>query len=558
MTLCATKVFIRKQLPCFIGIPSRYSHTTSNPWQIPVSSPLPNHTVTTAQQYTKRLPDDIQRVHPEIPFHLYCVYEPDRYVLHGMMCLTNAHCQIPEEKDIGVLALGESYRLILDQIMDHTQDQMDPIISSLENLNEDIRSKVTQSLDELRGIATTPYFSKHLLSPSDLKLFLSGQPRDVNFIRHNMLTAPFINSVLTSSHAEDIISGYIYLHPHVLNHTLFTLLRPIFDKAIDELCIPRVPTYSPQSPLTTVASGAPTSGKSFARDVFRIYFHEKGFPSWREVVKVDADIFRRALLDINTLSKEDRPFHCTLTNCETVSVLEMLTHYLTHSNPEHSNIHLDNFYLTRSELISLSKKSKEVLLSFYFIPPEEAVLRNMLRGKAIGRYIKISSLLKKYQRTNQDFFKLVSGLHGYPVRFELLDKHVPLGDKPHLVAYGNLQKSRIRVYDVMGVMKLTQYSKINTHATHPDALYLSPIDRQPNSNLLGFQVWIDHFRKISFTDSTSIVTDDTHDYARISIDPKTQQKRLYILNPSHFEQVISSCKWSKTFFEWARSPSLRC
>jgi hypothetical protein len=232
-------------------------------------------------------------------------------------------------------------------------------------------------------------------------------------------------------------------------------------------------------PVVMNTKGASASGKSTMRPLQRQLAAELAI-DWRDFALVSPDIWRKFLLDYDTLG-EHYKYAGAFTARELAIVDQKLDRYMARKAERDGMTHLlidrfrfDSFAPDSEQAGSnlLTRFGREVYMFFMITPPHETVERAWRRGLEVGRYKAVDDTLahniEAYAGMPDLFFTWA--LHpGMSVHYEFLDNSVPAGERPRTVAFG--RGGELNVLDVKRLLDVDRYRKINIDARSPGEVY---------------------------------------------------------------------------------------
>lgn len=233
-------------------------------------------------------------------------------------------------------------------------------------------------------------------------------------------------------------------------------------------------------PVVMNIKGASASGKSTMRPLQRQLAEELGI-DWRDFAVISPDIWRKFLLDYDTLGDAYK-YAGTLTGHEVAIIDQKLDRYMADKADKDAMSHLliDRFRFDSfaaepdaeegSNL--LTRFGDDVYMFFMITPPEDTVARAWLRGLEFGRYKAVDDLLDHNVEAYTGMPRLFFTWALRPdktVHYEFLDNSVEKGQRPRTVAFG--QDGEITILRVKPLLDINRYQKINIDATTPADLY---------------------------------------------------------------------------------------
>lgn len=270
------------------------------------------------------------------------------------------------------------------------------------------------------------------------------------------------------------------------------MIEPWIEKAAAELGYRLLPAQ--QSPVVMNVKGASASGKSTLRPEQKRLAGELGL-DWRDLALISPDIWRKYLLDYDTLGEIYR-YAGTLTGHEIAIIDEKLDRYMTRKGQRGAIPHLlidrfrfDSFAVTPEEEEGsrlLTRFGATVYMFFMITPPDATVERAWKRGLQFGRYKAVDDLLdhnvEAYTGMPRLFFTwaLKSDKR---VHYEFLDNSVAEGERPRTVAFG--WNGDMTILDIKFLLDVDRYTKINIDAKRPEDVYPGG-DAMTAANNTGF------------------------------------------------------------------------
>ena len=250
----------------------------------------------------------------------------------------------------------------------------------------------------------------------------------------------------------------------------------------------------PDQERTVVMStkGASASGKSTMRPLRRRLAAEMGI-RWSDFALISPDIWRRALLDFDSLESHFR-YAGTFTGQELAIVDHKLDGYMARKGERGVMSHLlidrfrfDSFAPESDENRRLlARLGRPSLIHYLFMitPPHQTVERAWRRGLETGRFKAVDDLLAHNVEAYagmRDFF-FARALHPtLAVHYEFLDNDVPQGSVPLTAAFG--WNGDLNILDVTCMLNLDRYRKINVNAAGPTEVYPEPATMTAERNL---------------------------------------------------------------------------
>jgi hypothetical protein len=266
-----------------------------------------------------------------------------------------------------------------------------------------------------------------------------------------------------------------------------------------------------ERPVVMNTKGPSASGKSTLRPLQKNLAGDIGV-SWSEFALISPDIWRKQLIDYDTLGAVFR-YGAAFTGEELQIIDQKLDRYMARKAERGDMTHLlidrfrfDSFAPDSNEAGSnlLTRFGQIVYLFFMITPPASLVERAWHRGLEFGRYKAVDDTLahsvEAYSGMPELFFTWVQRTDKL-VYFEFLDNSVRLGERPRTVAFG--WNDTLNVLDVKCALDVERYRRVNVDATAPEFLYSDKKLLAPENNTGFLRQCIDRFREINFADQDS-------------------------------------------------------
>lgn len=266
-------------------------------------------------------------------------------------------------------------------------------------------------------------------------------------------------------------------------------IAPYFREAVAQLGLRALPIQA--KPVVMNVKGASAAGKSTLRPLQRELANDLGL-DWRDFALISPDIWRKYLLDYDTLGEAFR-YAGTLTGHELEVIDRKLDLYMASKGEAGRIPHLlidrfrfDSFAAGNDEAGSnlLTRFGDRIYLFFMITPPDATVERAWSRGLKVGRYKAVDDLLHH----NVEAYSGMPGLFftwalrtDKRVHYEFLDNSVPLGCKPRTVAFG--WNGEMNILDVRYLNDIDRYQKTNISATTASEVYADPRMSTPDENV---------------------------------------------------------------------------
>jgi hypothetical protein len=264
-------------------------------------------------------------------------------------------------------------------------------------------------------------------------------------------------------------------------------------------------------PVVMNTKGPSASGKSTLRPLQKRLAGDIGV-SWSEFALISPDIWRKQLLDYDTLGPVHK-YGAAFTGDELQIVDQKLDRYMARKAARGDMSHLlidrfrfDSFAPDSDEAGSnlLTRFGQIVYLFFMITPPTSLVERAWKRGLEFGRYKAVDDTLahsvEAYSGMPQLFFTWIQRTDKR-VHFEFLDNSVQLGERPRTVAFG--WNDTLNVLDVKCALDVERYRRVNIDAAAPEFLYSDQRLLAPENNTGFLRQCVDRFREINFADQNT-------------------------------------------------------
>jgi hypothetical protein len=266
-----------------------------------------------------------------------------------------------------------------------------------------------------------------------------------------------------------------------------------------------------ERPVVMNTKGASASGKSTIRPLQRRLADDIG-TSWSDFALISPDIWRKQLLDYNTLGSAYK-YAGAFTGDELRIVDQKLDQYMARKAERGHMSHLliDRFrfdsFAPDSDVAGsnlLTRFGRIVYLFFMITPPALLVERAWRRGLEVGRYKAVDDTLahavEAYSGMPLLFFTWVER-SDKRVHFEFLDNTVQLGERPRTVAFG--WNDSITVLDVKCMLDVVRYRQVDVNATSPEALFRDRSLLAAEKNTGFLRECVQRFREVNFADQAS-------------------------------------------------------
>ncbi len=263
-----------------------------------------------------------------------------------------------------------------------------------------------------------------------------------------------------------------------------------------------------EHPVVMNLKGPSAAGKSTIRPLQKALAGRIGI-SWSEFALISPDIWRKLLLDYETLGGAYK-YGGAFTGEELRIVDQKLDRYMARKARSGRISHLlidrfrfDSFAPDSHEAGSnlLTRFGQIVYLFCVIAPPAALVERAWNRGLAIGRYKAVDDTLahsvEAYSGIPQLFFTWVRR-RDKQVHFEFLDNSVAMGEDPRTIAFG--WNDVLNVLDVKVLLDIERFRKVNLDAKSPAELFSNRELLAADRNTAFLRDCVSRFRECNFAD----------------------------------------------------------
>jgi len=445
-----------------------------------------------------------------LPIQQMVFFRPERLIVHELLIRVSADIFVSDGsryEDLGV-----NFRAVVDTILDkYINPEMDQIVARFDRLKAQVESMVEQELVTSLALQTTGTEQRGSAlslaglfrlgrSKTNARSTESVETRDQRILvdwrkkaesGSDRLSRVLYLSLLKVCHAIIIKYGRLRGDNPLLK-TLATGLtcNEYGSDLIGELIAPYITEAATQEgykllpvqtePVVMNIKGASASGKSTMRPMQQIQTEKLG-SSWQEFALISPDIWRKYLLDYDSLGSAYK-YAGTLAGDEIPVIDQKLDSYISTKAEQQGTSHLliDRFRFDSfahghdSEEGSnlLTRFGHTVYLTFMVTPPEATVERAWKRGLQVGRYKSVDDLLDH----NIEAFKGMPVLfftwvlrNDKKVLYEFLDNSVEKGEIPRTIAFGF--NNEMYLLDFKSMIDIVRYTKININASSMEQVY---------------------------------------------------------------------------------------
>ncbi len=439
------------------------------------------------------------------------IFRPDRLAVHELLIRVTADFSVPDGNKYA--DLGTNFREIVTTIL---ENYIAPHIKDIEQIHSNLREAASSLIDrELRTCFGAPTPSQ-ILPPEPRGFFgrvglgskprpsltpvESGEERDLRILsrwrdkaeaaqteleRRTYHALLRVASAVCSKRGRLIGDGSVLsalAMPIICNEygseAVGEHIEQYIQRAVSEEGYKLLPSQS--RPVVMNVKGASASGKSTMRPLQKQLAERLGI-RWEEFALISPDIWRKFLLDYNSLGPAQR-YAGTLTGQEVAIIDKKLDRYMSNKGEQGRISHLliDRFrfdsFDTRPDKEDgsglLTRFGHLIYMFFMITPPEATVERAWKRGQQFGRYKAVDDLLyhnvEAYTGMPRLFFTWAAK-QNKEVHFEFLDNSVPEGSRPRTVAFG--KNGEMNILDITRLLDVERFKKINLNAREPAGLY---------------------------------------------------------------------------------------
>ena len=445
-----------------------------------------------------------------LAFNELVCFRAERLALHELLIRVNADLSVPD--GTRVEDLGINFRRMTNVILERA---IAPRIEDIRSAFGALRRELAQAIDsELAVLFALERRAEPgtLVAAWDKRAHAAGSEREkaacralarvvsALLIRHGRLwgSRELIGSLATNLAGNSVGSEEIgrLIEPWIIAAAKvesYTLLPP------------------QEQPFVMNTKGPSASGKSTLRPLQKMLAGEIGV-SWSEFALISPDIWRKQLLDYNSLGTEYK-YGGAFTADELQLIDQKLDRYMARKAQRGTMPHLlidrfrfDSFAPDSDEAGSnlLTRFGRIVYLFFMITPPDSLVERAWKRGLEVGRYKAVDDTLahgvEAYSGMPELFFTWAQR-SDKRVHFEFLDNSVKLGERPRTVAFG--WNDEMNVLDVKCMLDVERYRRVNVDATSPGELYPEPALLAPERNTGFLRQCVERFRSLRFANQAT-------------------------------------------------------
>ena len=468
-------------------------------------------------------------------------FRPQRLALHEVLIRVTAELSVPDGSRIEDLGINfrQMTRVLLERCIEPRMTEIDAIYDAAKRrLSEIIENELTSLFAAPTAVSAPALQARKRGLPGFFRLGRVRAPlADSGPSDQRQLIAAWETKAHSSGHGAEeaayralstVVSALLIRHGRVwgsrqLIASLVTDMacNQFGGEEIGRLIEPwlinaaKIEGYSllprQERPVVMNTKGPSASGKSTLRPLQRRLAGDIGV-SWSEFALISPDIWRKQLLDYDTLGPVYK-YGAMFTGEELQIVDQKLDRYMARKAERGDMSHLlidrfrfDSFAPDSHEAGSnlLTRFGQIVYLFFMITPPASLVERAWKRGLEFTRYKAVDDTLahsvEAYSGMPQVFFTWIQRTDKR-VHFEFLDNSVQLGERPRTVAFG--WNDTLNVLDVKCALDVERYRRVNIDATAPEFLYSDKRLLAPENNTGFLRQCIDRFREINFADQNT-------------------------------------------------------
>jgi len=466
------------------------------------------------------------------------VFKPQRMVLHEVLARVTADYEVPDAEGASVGSLGINFRRMTQALLRrHLQRRLDWLVGDYAPAREAVARVVANELALAFGREprsspqpTRRLDRRGLMSwlgrPLRARSAADDAPAEDRLVarwsvnaRSDPMAAAVYGALLRIVSAIRGLHGGLWGTPDLLEPLVSGLACNAYaGDLIAKRAAPLIATAAaaegfrplpPQEqPVAMSIKGASGAGKSTMRPMQRSLAKRMG-ASWGDFALVSPDIFRRDLLDIDSLGAHYKHFG-TFTSHELAVVERKLDDYLARKAALRILPHIlvDRFRFesfapdSEEQRQLLARIANRRLLHYIFMitPPEKTVERAWQRGLEVGRYKPVDDLLghnvDAYRGIQAFFLARAVQPTELNQHYEFLDNDVPLGEIPLTVAFG--WNRELNIVDVKCMVDMDRYCRINLSARGPDELYADPESRIVEKNVAFLRTCVRQLPVLNF------------------------------------------------------------
>ena len=445
-----------------------------------------------------------------LPLPHLVVWRPERMVLHEVLIRVISDYEVPDPEGANVPSLGINLRRMTGAILQHhLAARMDWLISDYAPMREAIAKVVANELAIAFDRTPQPPQPRTIPPRRHLLDWLSrapSPPRDEEpSVREDRLidlwraksqgdamAAATYGALIRVVSAIRGLHGGLWGSPDFLEplitglacnvHGAEVIAERVGPSIVEAAAAERFrPLPSQDRGIAMSTKGTSAAGKSTMRPMLRSLAARMG-ASWSDFALVSPDIFRRDLLDIDSLGRHYKYFG-TFTSHELEVVDRKLDRHMARKAEIRATPHLlvDRFRFDsfapdseeQKQLLARLGKRRLVYYLFMITPPEKTVERAWQRGLVVGRYKPVDDLLAHnvdaYAGMQSFFLARALDPRSLNQHYEFVDNDVPMGEVPFTVAFGS--HAEFNIVDVKPLVDMDRYCKINVDARRPEDLY---------------------------------------------------------------------------------------
>ena len=468
-------------------------------------------------------------------------FQPARLALHEVLIRVTAELSVPDGSRIEDLGINfrQMTGVLLERCIEPGMSEIAVIYDAARRkLSEIIENELTSLFAAPTAVSAPPLQARTRGLPGFLRRKrASALPADSDISGQRQLIATWETKAHSSGHGAEeaayralstVVSALLVRHGRVWGsrQLIASMVRDMAcnhfgSEEIGRLIEPwlmnaaKIEGYGllprQERPVVMNTKGPSASGKSTLRPLQKRLAGDIGV-SWSEFALISPDIWRKQLLDYDTLGPVYK-YGAAFTGDELQIVDQKLDRYMARKAARGDMSHLlidrfrfDSFAPDSDEAGSnlLTRFGQIVYLFFMITPPASLVERAWKRGLEFGRYKAVDDTLahsvEAYSGMPQLFFTWIQRTDKR-VHFEFLDNSVQLGERPRTVAFG--WNDTLNVLDVKCALDVERYRRVNIDAAAPESLYSDKRLLAPENNTGFLRQCVDRFREINFADQNT-------------------------------------------------------
>ncbi|MCD8520308.1 MAG: ATP-binding protein [Alphaproteobacteria bacterium] len=458
------------------------------------------------------------------------IFSPQRLLLQETIIACDSRLYI-EDDNHDVEAYGENFREIFEIIYErYVKPEAARLFADLDEKFAAVERDVTRDVADLLDSENPDlWLYSALMAGGDNggyeeTAFQREQRRKVGSLDtyYRRLVRKGVDKTRSPQEFKDLLIRLVTARTYDLTARDYLLheIKGCIKEAIADNEVTALERINAKDALLHIIHGPPSAGKTTLRPRIMQAARNQGI-SWASVMVLNADVWREFLLEGKDLG-EDADYWGPLTDNELSIMWDRMDILLRRKWHIQPHIAVDHFYPDRSELATYPNRTDHFHTSLLLAHPDQIIQRSYNRGQIEGRYITVPELLYHMRETYKAYGPYFRSAAGENVRIEIVDNAVPLGMEPKTVAFGDMSKDELNVFDVAGILLIDRYRQVNPAATKPSELF--DMNTRDLANNLGFLDELADNLTLKFADGHMVI------YAVYS-----KQKGLTIYDGDFFE-----------------------